>query len=216
MNKIKSFVTMASLVLALLAGFFGLFSKIHADKMQNERDAALDELKVKTTESYTYRNELGQTVTQTIEYQKKISDLRNSNDKLEKKIYNQIKASQLKKKQLKSVVLVASESSGGGVFDSVQTILQQDKETAALDSVYHYNTIKFFNDGFLDLKVYEDSLLYSYRDSITIATAAQRVARKFFLWRWLGLKKLIDKDIVEVTFDNPVTINKIRYIKILP
>ena len=51
LGKVKSVLTIASIAIAILATSYGLISKIKADKMEAERNNAVDELQVKN-----YRN----------------------------------------------------------------------------------------------------------------------------------------------------------------
>lgn len=206
-SRIKSWITIISIVIAILASLFGMYSMNLANKREAERDNARDELAVKTTEVTTYINANGQLVTKTIEYEKTFEELKNSTDSIEKLLYAAYKASDLKKKQIDKLMRIESQSSGGGLYSRIDTIYVSD-------SIEYIPTIKYFNDGYLDLVVYEDSIKYNYEDNLTVISAKRRVDRKFFLWKLVGWKKVIDKEMVEIISENPKTINKVRVVKV--
>lgn len=200
LGKIKNVLTVVSIIIAILASGYGLFSKVRADRMQAQRDNAIDELHVKTTEVVTYQNELGQTVTKTLEYARYLDDLRFSNDSLERKIYTTIEASQLKQRQLKEAYAVNMKTTGGGFFAQIMQVpvIVPGDTTSVIDSMQ----VKYFSDGYLNAIVYADSLTYTYDDTIILIKAARMEDRKFFLWKWIGWKKKIDRDMVEIVANN--------------
>ena len=197
-GKVKSVLLIISTLIAVLSGGYGFFMKVKNDRLANERNNLEDRLTVMTTENITYENELGQTVTKTLVYERYIEDLEHSNDSLERSIYKTIAASNLKAKNIKEATVVTISSNGGGVFDSVTTE-PVVMSSGSIDSVM----VKHFNDGYLDATIYEDSLSYTYNDSITLLKAPRMVDRKFFLWRLVGWKKKTDRDMVEVVSANP-------------
>lgn len=219
LGKLKTYLTIAATIIALLSGAYGLFMKVRADHLENERDNALAELTVKTTEVIQYENDLGQMVTKTYEYEKYIGDLEFSNDSIERKLFQTIKASELKERQLKSAMQVQIEASNSGSYDSVVSVALESKqidfteEMTKMESI-KYSEIRYFNDGFLNAISYPDTLTYTYNEEITILSAARLVKRDFFLWRWVGWKKKIDMDLIEIVSNNPNSKLNGRIIKI--
>jgi hypothetical protein len=206
-SRIKNWITLISIVIAILASIFGMYSMHLANKREIERDNSRDELAVKTTEVTTYINANGQLVTKTIEYEKTVEELKNSTDSIEKLLYAAYKASDLKKKQIDRLLSIQSHSSGGGVYTRIDTI-------RVSDSIEYIPIIKHFNDGFLDLVVYEDSINYNYTENFIILSATRLEERDFFLWKWIGWKKKIDKNLIQVSSSNPNSTFKTRTIKI--
>ena len=198
LGKVKNYLTLASLFIAVLAGGYGFISKVRADRAEAEANNYRAELLVKTTEVVTYQNKLGQTVTKTYEYERDIADLEHSKDSLEQSLYRTIKASKVKANKVTEATIVSIESKGGGTFDSVRTE-PVVMSTGSVDSV----VVKHFNDGYLDATIYEDSLSYTYNDSITLLKSPMMVDRKFFLWRLIGWQKKTDRDMVEIVSANP-------------
>lgn len=209
-SKFKTYLTLFSLVLALSAGGYGFYSKVRADRLQNERDNAVDELTVKTEEVITYQNKLDKTVTKTIEYKKSLDLLKISKDSIEKQLYKTAKASNLKSKQITSLTKIIAHGNNTGKFDSV---------IVNIDSIFNtgipiQETItKYYNDGFLDVVCTDTSFSYSVNLELDIIDASQLVERTFFLWKWIGWKKLSGKGLVEVTSNIPNSKMLIRKIK---
>ena len=117
---------------------------------------------------------------------------------MERKIYKTVEASKLKQRQLKEAYAVSLKATGGGQFNS-QKLEPVQMSSVAPDSAL----VKHFYDGYLDATVYEDSLSYTYDDSIVLIKAERMEDRKFFLWKWVGWKKKINRDMVEIVAANP-------------
>lgn len=210
LSRIKTYLIIISTVIAILAGGYGFFMKIRNDVLEMERDNARDELTVKTTETIRYKNELGQEVIKVLEYEVVINDLECSQDSLEREIYRTIQASKLKERQLTEAISVNIESKNKGVYDSVRyifdtTIMALDGAREQLAELESKSTkeVRYFNDGFLALISYPDSLNYTYTENITLLKAHRLVDRKFFFWKWIGWKKMIDRDFIEIKSNNP-------------
>lgn len=219
-GTIKSYLTIISLVIAVLSSGYGIFMKIRADILKEERNNAYDELEVKTTEVTKYKNELGQEVTRTIEYSKKLSELKDSKDSIEQRLYQTISASNLKEKQLQKALAIELTSTNSKGYDSVALMEINDivVESASFKmeelEPIRYGEIRYFDDGFLKAVSYPDSLSYTYSENINIITAKRMIDRKFFLWKWIGWQKMIDRDLVEIVSDNPNSSINGRMIKI--
>jgi hypothetical protein len=151
-----------------------------------------------------YKNANGQMATQILEYQKNISDLGKSYsdmvdqvDSVEMKIKKVIEASKLRERQIEEALYIAMNSKGSGV-------VYTDPETS----------IKIIDDGFLNCTINDTNYTYSYQEEIFILDASVMRDRKFFLWRWIGWKKLTDKGMVEIVTTNPNNKIKSRKVKL--
>lgn len=197
-STIKSYITVASLIIAILASCFGGYMSWHSSKLKEQRDNANDELRVKTTLVTKYKNDLGQEVTKTIEYKKTVDELRISNDSTEKELYKVIAASKSREKDIEEAYVINVSTKGGGGFI----------HTTAVDSMVKVSTIpckevRLFDDGFMKIIVTPDSLTYENMEAITLLKSPRRIERKFVVWRWFGWKKTIDRNMVEVVSNNP-------------
>ena len=202
-NLKLNIVLISLIVIAILIVI--LRSTIHSlDKVKQLNDNLQVELKVKTSVVETYKNKEKQTVFTIVAYTKALNDLNNTNDSIEKLLYKTHKASKLKDKQIKHLLFISGTTTNDGVFDTVYRIKR--------DTIYQ--TIKYYDDGYLSLTVNDDSVHYKYTDSLIVSSGATLVKRKFFLWRWLGFKKCTNMDMIEVVPSNPKTKLKLRYIKL--
>lgn len=191
-------------IIALILFLLGFAWQKHnaAVKAINQRDNALAEMQTKTGQLETYQNERGQTVTKILQYEKYIGDLEFSKDSLEAEIYKTVKVSKTKKKLIReaTVIYIKSESSGPLKVDT--TILISEEFG------------RVFNDGFLNALIFSDSLFYEYDEKIVLIKAQRVVERKFIIWRWIGWKKKINRDLVEITSNNPNSKLNGRFIKL--
>jgi predicted nuclease with TOPRIM domain len=147
----------------------------------------------------TYKNELGQNVTVVNEYVAQISDLEHSMDSLEQEVFKAVHSSKLKPKEIKEVIVIKTETVNIGRLD-----------TFYIDSI----PTLIFDDGYLHAEITKDSFRYQYTESITILRAARKVPRTFFLWKWLGFKKKIDRDLIEIVTANSHTKVKSKFVKL--
>jgi len=209
MNRLKTYITIASLIVALLSGLYGFYSSVRADIQKRRADNLQDELTVKTTEVMTYQNAAGQTVTRTIEYEKTIKQLKNSKDTIEQELYKAYKASNLKDKQIKALTKIIVDGQGGGSYADIDTLW-------ITDTIYK-GTIKKYRDNFIEIYCYEDSLDYKTHLELDVLEAGRLVPRKFQPFRWLNhkweLQKLTDKGLVEITTNIPNSKVFVRKIK---
>jgi len=150
-------------------------------------------------ENETYKNELGQNVTVVNEYVAQISDLEHSMDSLEQEVFKAVHSSKLKPKEIKEVIVIKTETVNIGRLD-----------TFYIDSI----PTLIFDDGYLHAEITKDSFRYQYTESITILRAARKVPRTFFLWKWLGFKKKIDRDLIEIVTANSHTKVKSKFVKL--
>lgn len=195
--------------LALLSGLFMVATMMIAERLKEAKEVQAqlrDEISVKTTETIKYKNKLGQEVTKQIEYVTTIQQLECSQDSLEQVVYKTIKASDLKLRQLKKAYVLSMNANNSGKYDSVRYV-----HDTIIDTVYK---VKYFNDGFLNAVIYPDSLTYSYNEQIVLLEAKQRVKRKFFLWKWIGWERIIDRNMMEISSNNPHSKLNGRMIKI--
>ena len=220
LSNIKTYLTIISILIAVLTSGYSFFMKVHSDMLKDERNNAYDELEVKTQETIKYKNKINQEVTRVIEYKKTLEQLRNSNDSIEKRLYETISASNLKDKQLKKAIQIEIEASNKSTYDSVVMM----EKTSTVNAAYKmqpvdiapikYNEIRYFDDGFLNAVSYPDSLVYTYKEDISVVTAKRLIERKFFLWRWFGWKKMVDRDLLEIVSSNPKSTLNGRMVKI--
>lgn len=204
LKRLNKYLTIISLLIAVLTSGYGFFMKVRADVLRDERNNAYDELEVKTTEVIKYQNKLGQEVTKTIEYTKKLSQLEQSKDSVELRLYETISASMLKEKQLEKAFAITYEASNKMKYDSIVRIENYVLKSSPVKiEPIKYNKIRYFDDGYLQATCYPDSLEYTYRENIDVITAKRLIERKFFLWKWIGWKKMVDRDLVEIVSDNP-------------
>jgi hypothetical protein len=206
MVQLKQFLRILVLIAILVLTAIILHLKNTNKVLKEDLFNTQTELEVKTGENIITSNKLNQDVTTTYVYEKTIDGLKHSTDSIERSMYKQIKASNLKIKQLNDIISIYSTASGGGVFDSTVIIIH--------DTITIGKTIKYFDDGYLSLEVYEDSISYKYNSNYTIIGASHMTERNFFLWRWIGWLKEIDKDLVEIVSSNPNEKFLIRKVKI--
>lgn len=205
--SIKNLIRVVGIIIMILLISTISILKFQLNKAETQMGNLQDELEVKTDSNKTYINKIGQLTTTTIEYTKSIEGLKYSKNDIEKKLYSKIKASDLKIKQLTGAISVINNTIGGGKYNYVDTVYVSDTTEYIWGS-------KYFNDGYLNLLVYEDSITYIYQDSLYILSAKRQIDRKFILWKWIGWKKTIDKEMIEVISANPKTKNKIVKLKI--
>ncbi len=220
-GKIKTYAIILLTIVSIITGVFALVEKAAKLKAINRADNAEIELSVKTTEVITYQNKLGQTVTKTLQYERVISDLEFSNDSLERNLYRTVRASALKTKQIKEAYVVSLKAIGGGTYDSVvvQTVSEVQSDANPYGELYvvPVPTIKYFNDNYADIVIYEDSIKYTYDDDIVLIKAKRKVPRRMQPFKWAGWEwtKTIDKDMVEITSNNPRAKYNGRMIKLI-
>lgn len=204
LSKIKSYLTLIAIIIAILSGVWGIYSSRQATKYKIARDNAQDELTVKTSEVIKYENELGQTVTKTIEYERYISDLEFSNDSLERDLYRTIKASKIREKNLVEAYTVSVSNKSMVEYDSVSYLTNASSEGSIqpVDTI-PCNEVRYYNDGFTKVISYPDSMLIEDHEKLTILKGSREVDRKFVVWRWIGWKKTIDRNMVEVISSDP-------------
>lgn len=208
-SKIKSWLTIASLIVAVLAGSFGLIERAQKIKERKRADNNADIITVQTTEVTKYKNKLGQEVTKTIQYERVIQDLGTSYDSLERDLAKTIEASKLREKDIKEAYVVALNTTTSGRYDSIV------RDTLQTVSSIPCNDIRYFDNGFYDIVSYPDSMTIVNNEIITVLKAARRVPRKIQPLRWAGWewKKKIDKNVIELQSNNPNSNLNGRFIK---
>lgn len=219
MNKLKSWLTLIGIIIGLLGSGYGLYSKVRADRLKGERDNARDELTVKTTQVTRYKNELGQEVTKTIEYEKYVEDLQYSNDSLERKLYSTISASKVREKDLEEAYIVSIKTESTRGYDSIvnpsASIAIEDSVIAKVNSK-PCDEIRYSNDGYNEIISYPDSVYHKNLEIISLTKSKRRVPRKMQLFKWAGWewKKTIDRNMVEMHSNNPYSSLDGRMIKL--
>jgi len=211
-TKVWKFLN-SKLFLGLLSGLFMMSAIFLSNKLTDAKyrnDLLRDEITVKTTETIKYQNKLGQEVTKVIEYVQTIDQLECSKDSLEQVVYKTIKASKLKERQLNDAYVIELKSTNSKVFDSVRYVYDTMNYVKSKEAV----EVKFFNDGFLEANIYDNRIDYNYNEQIVLLDAKRALDRKFFLWRWIGWKKIVDRDVVEIVSNNPNSKLNGRKIKI--
>ena len=175
---------------------YGYTMRKKAIKAEAERESLRAEMLTKTGQVETYKNEIGQTVTKLLEYEKHISELEFSNDSLEVEVYKTASAAQVKKKDIREAMVVYMKSANSGKVEKDTIFVYND--SLSVDTIY-----KTFNDGFLNASFNDSVLKYTYDEKIVLLKSIRKVKRNFFLWRWVGWKKKINKNLVEISSDNP-------------
>ena len=206
-SKLKTYIIYILLILIIISSGSLLFYKHKAKQYKHERDNVKDELVVKTKENKTYKNKLGQIVTKTINYEKTIKELSLSNDSIELKMAKVIQASDLKVKQIKKATSI--------IINSHTSILRDTLYVPISDTIYNVIFPLHYKNKWEDALAYKDSLVSTTYRNIIVLDARRRVPRKFWLWRKLGFKKIINKGMVEVVSDNPTDSIKLRTINII-
>lgn len=212
LGKVKTILVIVSALTSITLGGYGFIMKKQNDKLNVENRNLQDYNTILTTENVTYKNAAGQTVTKTIQYQRDVSDLRHSKDSMEIQIYRVIEASRLKEKQLRDAYAINITAVGGGALGEEFMVEVDNPDSSLLipDSI----PVRPFDDGFLSVLIYPDSLTYTYEENLTLLKAERWDDRKFFLWRWINWKKKTNRDLVEVVSSNPNATQKVRFIKL--
>ena len=220
-SKLKNWLTIISLLLVITTG---VRSVIVEGKLQLKNDNLSDEILVKTTQVVKYKNKLGQEVTKTIEYKKTVTQLVNSNDSLEHQLGVTIQASNMKEKQLKSALVANYNAQGSGGYSVLipKTIDMgeggSDVTKNSLnpnENLYNHLFPLYYTDGYLKAMIYQDSLSYTYHDDFTVLSGYRMIDRNFILWKTIGWKKMIDRDMVEVTTTNPKASTYIQKVRLI-
>lgn len=209
LNKLKTYLTLASLLFALLSGIYGIYKDALADREKLRADNLQDELVVKTTENISYEDELGRTHTITIEYEKTIEQMKNSIDSVEIALYNSYKSSKLKDKQINSMTAIIATGYQTSNYTSIDTVYN--------DTVY-LGTIKKYEDDFINIVCTEDSITYIPTVKIDVFKSFRLIPRKIQPFKWLNSKweltKLSDKEQVEIITNIPNSKVLVRQLKI--
>ena len=190
----KNGLIVAALITALLGFGVAMAKNKQMKKAIEERESLRAEMLTKTGQVETYKNKIGQTVTKLLEYEKHISELEFSNDSLEIKVYKTANASKVKKKDIREAFVVYMQAANSGPV-RIDTVFI---DSLRIDTIY-----KTFNDGFLNASFNDSILKYTYDEKLVLLKSIRKVKRNFFLWRWVGWKKKINKNLVEISSDNP-------------
>ena len=166
------------------------------------------ELDVKSQEQTRVVNSNGELLFSVNEYQKDIESLKKSKDSIEQKLYQEIEKLELKEKQVNKLIYIYKQASNTIVGDVI-------RDTIYLDSIIRISNHISFDDGFLKAQLSNDTVLkYQYSEELFLFDLKRKVQRKFVVWRWLGWKKIIDKNKYEVRSSNPnAEIKILRLIK---
>jgi hypothetical protein len=208
-SKIKNYILLFLLIITLISGGFGFYFYKHSKNMERQRDNANDRMDVLLNDVTTYKNKNGELVMKTLEYERYVGDLENSNDSLERTIYKTIQASNIREKNLKEAYAILLSSHNGGLVHRDTTVIHD-----TINNTVITNSTLTYDDNFLKLTIINDSLDYTYNELITLLKASRRVDRKFIIWRWINWKKTIDRNMVEIKSNNPNSSFDGRIIKI--
>lgn len=182
----------AGVILALTLFSWSQYKE--AKKYKLKMHDAFAEMQVKTGQAEQYRNDLDQKVLVINGYEKHFKELQFSKDSLEVALYKAIEASRLKPKEVREAIVVYVDAEGSGAIQLDTVFI----DSSRIDTIY-----KTFEDGFLTASFSDDSLFYSYDEEIILLKAKREVERNFFLWRWIGWKKKINRDLIEISSNNP-------------
>ena len=207
-NKIKIYISIGLVAIFLMILGYGIHLYKQNKKLEKEILNIENELEVKTNMSNVYINSLGQYSTQIKSYNKSLKELKHSKDSIEKVIYKQLKASNVKLKKAKEALFIATTTTGTANIDTVY------KVEVKTDTFIEYMTIAHYSDEWLEAIVYPDSLWYSIDDSLVAAKYPIMIDRNFFLWKWINWKKESDNLFIEITSLNPSSKVKGYLIKI--
>lgn len=204
LNRLLTIVSIASIG-------FGMFKGCQEEKERIARLNAEDELLAKISEVTTYKDELGRTVTKTIEYSKTIKQLEQSNDSIEIRLANSLKALDIKESQINSMMTIDVESSSKGLLEQVSQLeWSGDSINSKQDSI----PVLKWDDGFTEVVIKGDSIRKTCKHELDVFDAKRKVDRNFFLWRWIGWKKVVDRDMVQIVSTNPDDKIKARTVRI--
>ncbi len=186
-------------MLIISALLISLTYKVIKKNIALEKDKAnlIIEIDVKSEAQTKLLNIEGELVIVVNEYEKDMEALKTSKDSIEQKLYHEIEKLELKEKEVNSLKYIYNQAS-----NVIAGIIIQD--TIYKDSIVRIKTSIDFNDGFLHAVLSNDTMLkYQYSEELYMLNVKRKVNRKFFVWRWIGWKKILDKNKFEVRSSNP-------------
>ncbi len=176
--KVIKAAIVAILVVALIVFGYGYFRE------RSKHENTKIELAVKTQEVTKLLDENGKIYSRVAEYKKTISELKDYGDSIEQKMYAEAKANKLKDYQISKLQYALIEAR-----DSIKTNLV---DSIILVKGIRYDKYGEFRNDYLDAQVYieADSMTaeLQYKYTIELYMTDSWTKRKFFLWRWFGMK----------------------------
>jgi len=205
------------IILSMLLIISTIYLAIRNQKLKEQKEKAEAEISIKTTEIIQYKDEIGRTITKTLEYSKTIEQLKFSKDSIEKRIYTELKRSDIKNKQITSLMYgyLESKNTIKGIYKDSLLLLKNKKDTIFLER--KLSKIIKFDYPFINATVILDSvpkMTYSKKEEIYGVTTSERPVSKFFIFRFLGIKLGKKQSYIQVKSTDPNTNITIRKIDI--
>ncbi len=182
------------------------FQKIQ--KLEKDNANLKIEMTVKTDSIHVFVNSENEEITTVEEYEKNFKELKNSKDSIERKLHKETAKLNLKEKEINSLkyaYIVASNTIQG----------ESKTDTIYKDTLIFIKHFLSFDDGYLSAILADSTLEYQYTEELFMLDLKRTVDRQFPPWRWIGWKKIIDKNKFDVRSSNPkAKIKVLRTIKI--
>jgi len=155
-------------------------------------------------------NNLKAEVNKNITFQYTLNDLKDSKDSSDIKVLEMAKELKIPVKKIVQTVYIASEFIKKDTIKLTDNVFVRDYTTKLGDEWYSLDLqFKHPNQFISDLKIKNEVVAIAYDRKETI-----NPAKKFFLWRWLQKKQIVQ--VIEVKELNPYsTVKEFKFIKVI-
>ena len=185
--KNKLTIIVAAVIVLLVAAICVLGTLVH--KFKTERDDTRIELGAKTDTLKTFVDKNGVMVAQIDQYGKTVGELKYSMDSIEKRLYEEMRLSKIKNRQIETLMYALMNSS-----DSLKIALN---DTMFIIQNLAYSKYGVFNNGHLSEEIYIQSdcdsaiVNYKYVTQLFMYESWYRPASdsKFLKWLKISFKK---------------------------
>lgn len=181
LNRLFKILKYTIPVVAILLAF--LFAYLYIQEKKEHKDTRT-ELDVKTQDVQILTDQTGKLYGRVLSYEKTNRELKKSHDSIEIKLRAQAQLNGLKQRQITKLQYALIETK-----DSLKSRLT---DTINIIQGVMYDKHATFNGQYLTADIYivgdsaEAELIYKYSTELYMINSYTK--RKFFLWRWLGIK----------------------------
>lgn len=193
---IRKYLIIALACFGLICGTLLYFSYNHSKVTEASLKVATNNWKAEVKKNLTFQYTL--------------NDLKDSKDSADVKVLEMAKKLKIQPKKIVSTVYIASEFVKKDTINTVDSVFVRDYNTKLGDDWYTLD-LQFDapNQFITDLKIKNEVLAIAYDRKETV-----KPAKKFFLWRWLQKKQIVQ--VIEVKELNPYsTVKEFKFIKVI-
>ena len=196
METIKKYLIIGLACFGLICGGLLYFSYNHIKTLDASLIVATNNYKAEVKKNLTFQYTL--------------NDLQDSKDSSDIKVLQLAKELNIQPKKIVSTVYIASEFIKKDTIKLTDSIFVRDYTTKLSDDWYSLDLqFKYPNTFISDLKIKNEVVAITYDRKETV-----NPAKKFFLWRWLQKKQIVQ--VIEVKELNPYsTVKEFKFIKVI-